>query len=134
MAVTQQEAGLPRLGEESCCSRSGCDASHAAASSLCMCPETPTQLLSLIEANCTYQCRVKTKILRGKVGFSRNNKVVSTGPLVILKILCKKCVFKAVNSILYVTHCNSCEQPYIKTTSYQSTGMFISKENFTAKR
>lgn len=42
-AVTQQEAGLPRLGEESCCSRSGCDASHAAGS-----PETPTQLLSPI--------------------------------------------------------------------------------------
>lgn len=100
-AVTQQEAGLPRLGEESCCSRSGCDASHAAGSS-----SLPKNTYT---APITHQHWAKTQILGGKVGFSLNNQVVGTGPLLAPKILCKKCVFKAVHSILCETHCNSCE-------------------------
>lgn len=65
------------------------------------CPQTPTQLLSPISTGPRHRSSEGRWV-------SLNNQVVGTGPLLAPKILCKKCVFKAVHSILCETHCNSC--------------------------
>lgn len=118
LAVTQSQ----RLGEEAA-------AAGLAAVPLpqqgaaCACAQH-THTVSIADANCAHQrwdggqrwvVRPREQIFRGKVGFSLNKKVVSTGPHLTPQMLCRRCILKAVIPILHVTHSNSCEEPGTET-------------------